>query len=106
MSANVGVPVRPRLIPEHPVAWLRSRLKIYLAVLGVVVGGFFFVAGWIAAPDRHAGSGYGAALLIAALIAGKVGFNWARPVFAKLGSRWARNPNNREEEREGTAGPH
>ena len=38
------------LVPSEPGPWLRSRLKVYLAILATVVFGFFFVALWYAAP--------------------------------------------------------
>ena len=52
MLADMNIaPVRRPLLPEHPGAWLFSRARVYLVVLGAVIAGFFFFAGWLAGSD-------------------------------------------------------
>lgn len=42
-SARLQKPI----LPPNLGQWFMARVKIYLLVLLVVVGGFFFVAGWL-----------------------------------------------------------
>jgi membrane protein implicated in regulation of membrane protease activity len=39
-----------QFLPPEPAKWFWMRVKLYLAILAAVVAGFFFVAGWYAAP--------------------------------------------------------
>jgi hypothetical protein len=43
------------VLPPKPGRWLWSTLRIYLLVLGTVIAGFFFLAGWLAAPGQRTG---------------------------------------------------
>ena len=43
-----------QFLPPEPAKWFWTRVKLYIAILVAVVAGFFFVAGWYAAPtDDH-----------------------------------------------------
>jgi hypothetical protein len=94
MPLNINrAALRRPLLPEHPGAWLRSRARIYLVVLGCVIAGFFFVAGWITTPAEDSGLG-------------RIGF-WqtvvavAALVLAWLTVRWG----DRQKRREGAPRP-
>ncbi len=94
MPAGMNIiAVRRPLLPEHPGAWLAQRLRVYLAVLGCVVAGFFFVAGWMATPAEQSGIGsigvWQTVVALAALVA------------AWLSVRWG----DRQKGRGGAAGP-
>ncbi|MBV9811263.1 MAG: hypothetical protein JO326_00820 [Acetobacteraceae bacterium] len=43
------------ILPPKPLEWLAARARIYLFVLGGVVAGFFFVAGWLAESGDERG---------------------------------------------------
>jgi hypothetical protein len=88
-----GTDLRRPLLPERPGAWVGRRARVYLIVLGCVVAGFFFVAGWMATPTEHSGLGgiglWQAVVAVAALIV------------AWLSVRWG----DRQKGRGGAAGP-
>ncbi len=63
------------LLPTEPGPWAWSRLKVYLAVLAVVVVGFFLVADWYAAPTRPAPIDWLHAVLSLVLTLGAA-FSW------------------------------
>jgi hypothetical protein len=39
-----------QFLPPDPAKWFWTRIKLYVAILVAVVAGFFFFAGWYAAP--------------------------------------------------------
>lgn len=41
-----------QFLPSEPAKWFWTRVKLYVAILAAVVAGFFFVAGWYAAPMK------------------------------------------------------
>lgn len=93
MPADMNVTaVRRPLLPKHPGAWFAKRARVYLAILGCVVAGFFFVAGWMATPAESSGlRGIGVWQTVVAA---------AALVFAWFRARWG----GRQKGREGGAG--